>query len=177
MSKQDTLETRIASTWAQALTTKVVSPDDFRIENGRYVHRPEEQGPIWGASYDLLRTLVKLATTHTVVALIGVPGAGKSTWLSQNRQEGVVYFDATLASPRDRRRLLAAIRAAQAQVRKDLRVEAVWIDTPLEVCKSRNASRTPDRQVPEHVLESMALRLSETPPESGEGWDSLQVVR
>lgn len=168
----DKFQIRIARTSEAALESGVVSPDDFRMEDGVYVHRPHEQGKIWEAAYTALKMLLRQPATTAVVALVGVPGAGKSTWLSRNRQDGVVYFDATLASPRDRKRFLTTVRTA----RKDIEARAVFLDTPLDVCKSRNATRTEDRRVPEHVLESMASMLSDNPPKTEEGWDAVVVT-
>ena len=163
---------RLKTATENALQSKVVSPDNFRIEDGKYVHRGHEQGKIWDAAYDALKILVREATTVKVVALVGVPGAGKSTWLSNNAQKGVVYFDATLTGARDRKKFLTRVRTAGFKGE----IEAVCINTPLDVCKSRNAQRTSDRKVPEHVLDAMHSKLSDQPPVKGEGWDKVTMI-
>lgn len=40
-------------------------------------------------------------------------------------------------------------------VKYNSEVSIVQVDTPLEVCLSRNALRTPDRRIPPHVIERM----------------------
>lgn len=142
------------------------------MEDGKYVHRPHEQKAIWETAYDTLKALIREDGVKAAVALIGVPGAGKSTWLSLNKEEGVVYFDATLARPRDRKTFIQRVKTSK----KGLPVKAVFINTPVEVCKERNALRTEDRRVPDHVIDSMARNLETNPPSEEEGWDSIETV-
>lgn len=79
----------------------------------------------------------------------------------------VSYVDATNLTKRDRR---PYIRLAQFF---DAKVEAVFFDTPLEVCKERNRSR--ERKVPDEAIDAMAARLS--PPVPEEGFDTVTVYR
>jgi predicted kinase len=153
----------------------LVCPDDYRMVDGKYVHVPSEQGAIWKVAYETLHDLIVSSRPTKVVLLIGIPGSGKSTWLSQNAQEGVVYFDATMTGRKDRKRFLEAVRASSKVVGYNVPVEAVWLDTAFGICSSRNAARPVDRRVPDHVIESMASRLAETPPEAREGFS--QVIR
>jgi predicted kinase len=76
-------------------------------------------------------------------------------------------LDATSLTAKERR---AWIRAAEAL---GCNAEAVFFDTPLAVCKSRNAARP--RVVPEEVMERFALRL--VPPSESEGFTKVTVVR
>ncbi len=88
-------------------------------------------------------------------------------YLVQQRLElrrPVTYLDATNLTRRDRRTWLELARA------HDARVEALWFDVPLAVCKARNARRT--RVVPEYVLDLMAARA--IPPSLEEGFDEIK---
>ncbi|MDR3718058.1 MAG: ATP-binding protein [Bryobacteraceae bacterium] len=51
--------------------------------------------------------------------------------------------------------------------------EAVFFDTPLAVCKARNAARS--RVVPEDVMDRFAARL--VPPSEAEGFTKITVVK
>jgi predicted kinase len=51
-------------------------------------------------------------------------------------------------------------------------LEAVWFDTPLEVCLERNRKRS--RQVPEEVIREMAAALE--PPREQEGFQRVTRV-
>ena len=73
-------------------------------------------------------------------------------------------MDATNLVRRDRRSWLELGREHGA------RVEALWFDVPLPVCKQRNAGR--QRVVPEWVLDLMAARF--IPPSVAEGFDEVQ---
>jgi predicted kinase len=75
----------------------------------------------------------------------------------------VSYIDATNLIPRDRRPFVKI---------GDLygcRVEALFFDVPLEVCKERNRLR--DRVVPEEAMDRMAARL--VPPSITEGFHEV----
>jgi predicted kinase len=52
-------------------------------------------------------------------------------------------------------------------------VEAIFFDTPLEVCLTRNLYR--ERIVPETAIRDMSKRL--TPPSLDEGFTKIEVVR
>ncbi|MGC8794750.1 MAG: AAA family ATPase [Bryobacteraceae bacterium] len=79
----------------------------------------------------------------------------------------ITYMDATHLTPQERRPYIYMARLFNC------RVEALFFDVPLEVCKARNRRR--QRVVPEEALERMAARL--VPPTLEEGFDSITVVR
>jgi predicted kinase len=81
-------------------------------------------------------------------------------------QRPATYIDATNLTRRDRRPFLDLAR------KHDCETEAVFFDTPIAVCKSRNASR--NRNVPDHVLDLMAAKL--VPPSLDEGFGSVTVI-
>jgi predicted kinase len=77
------------------------------------------------------------------------------------------YVDATHLTPRER---MPYIRMAEMH---GCEVEALFFDTPLEVCLERNRGRS--RVVPGEVVERMAARL--VPPGAEEGFTRVTVVR
>lgn len=78
----------------------------------------------------------------------------------------VTYVDATNLVAEYRRPFL---RTAQAH---GATVEALWFDTPLEVCLERNRAR--QRRVPEDVIREMAARLD--PPTLEEGFGRVTRI-
>jgi predicted kinase len=80
---------------------------------------------------------------------------------------GDTIVDATNLAPRWRRDW---IRLAQ---RAGVPVEAVWFDTPLDVCLARNAAR--ERVVPEAAIRAMAAQLE--PPRPEEGFTRIRTIR
>jgi predicted kinase len=77
------------------------------------------------------------------------------------------YIDATNITRHDRRPYIKIARQTGCAV------EAVFFDTPLAVCKARNAGRA--RVVPEAALDLMAAKL--VPPSVEEGFNRIGVVR
>jgi predicted kinase len=134
-----------------------------------------------------------------LVVMVGLQGAGKSTWVAghlpthvvvskdhwpnarhrEARQrrvvagllaEGVsVVVDNTDPSPAERAPLLELAAVAGIPVR------AVFLDTPLDTCRLRNDGRTGRARVPEAGLHSTAARL--VPPTTAEGFTEVRVVR
>ncbi|MFN3325281.1 MAG: AAA family ATPase [Bryobacteraceae bacterium] len=78
----------------------------------------------------------------------------------------VSCVDATNLTPKERRAYLKLGEIYGA------RVEAVYFDIPLDICKQRNRGR--GRKVPEEVLEMMQAKL--VPPRIEEGFASVTVV-
>jgi predicted kinase len=76
-------------------------------------------------------------------------------------------LDATSLTPKERR---SWVRTAEAL---GCEAEAVFFDTPLALCKSRNAARS--RVVPEDVMDRFAARL--VPPSEAEGFTRVTVIR
>lgn len=147
----------------------VVSPDAHLVnEAGKYEWSPTRVKQAWENARAELRVVLYYA--DKLVLMVGVPGAGKSTWLAANGEQGAVYFDATLCGDRARAEFVGLARSMGKPV------EVVWLDTPVAVCVARNAARTPDRQVPEETVRGMADRLSRFPPHVREGFARVTRV-
>ena len=78
----------------------------------------------------------------------------------------LTYIDATNITRRERR---AWIKLANFH---DADAEAIFFDTPMEICKARNANRK--RVVPEWAIDLLATRL--TVPAIEEGFVAVTVI-
>ncbi|HXJ37749.1 MAG TPA: AAA family ATPase, partial [Bryobacteraceae bacterium] len=112
-------------------------------------------------SSDLLRRW--LADDETDQRINGRVFAAAEYLVRQRLELGrpVTYVDATNLTRGDRR---TWIRLARSM---GVRVEALWFDVPVTVCKARNEAR--ERQVPAYVLDMMASKF--VPPSVEEGFD------
>lgn len=79
----------------------------------------------------------------------------------------VTYIDATNLSRKERKNWVKFAREAGCEI------EALYFDTPLDVCLARNQMR--DRRVPEGVIREMAHKL--TVPQLEEGFSRVEIVK
>lgn len=150
----------------------IISPDHYLYdENGVYVWTPERASNGWESSRAALALALQDASIQKVVLMVGLPGAGKSTWLAANATDQAVYFDATSCRRRDRVQFLQFITERSTKP-----VEAVVFTTPADVANQRNARRSDDRRVPDVVVAAMAQALAANPVSVGEGFAAVSYV-
>ena len=135
-----------------------------------------------------------------LVVLVGLQGAGKSTWVAEHLAgTHVVVSKDHWPNARRRearqQRVVAELLARGASVVVDntsaspaerapllalataagVPARAVFLDVPVEVCRARNEARAGRARVPDVGLFSTAARL--TPPTAAEGFAQVLVVR
>ena len=79
----------------------------------------------------------------------------------------LTYIDATNLSRKERRNWINFARHSGCEI------EALYFDTPLEVCLARNRIR--ERRVPENVIRELANKL--TAPQIEEGFSRVEIVK
>lgn len=76
------------------------------------------------------------------------------------------YIDATNLTRKDRKPFIRFARE------RNCAIEALLFDTPVSVCKARNAAR--GRVVPKYVMDQMAAKF--VPPSRQEGFDKVAIA-
>ena len=84
----------------------IISPDHLLLINNKYLWTPSNASAAWATCMKNLQRAVKCGNYTDLVLMCGLPGSGKSTWLKSNNESSVIYFDATLLKPKDRRPLI-----------------------------------------------------------------------
>lgn len=150
---------------------RTISPDSHLYVDGVYSFTQDRARAAWEACYQELDEVLADPQVTRVVLLVGVPASGKSTWVSQQADDPTtVLFDATFAKLDWRTPVVEKVLAAGKQV------DAVWVWSPPEVVKERNALRPDDRVIPEDVIEDMFGYLDAEPPTRAEGFSAVLLV-
>jgi GNAT superfamily N-acetyltransferase len=158
---------------APAVDTRVFNPDDYLETLGGRVFSQSRNADAWRLVMLALEAALSRAGPNArLILVIGVQGAGKSSWIELNRAAGednhCLYFDAAL--PRRKHREPILVLAAQHGVS----VTAVWLRTSLEQALTRNALRRSDHQVPQASIKAVAAAFE--PPCRSEGFVEIVVV-
>jgi predicted kinase len=151
-------------------TPRVYNPDDYLETDSGRVYTPERNADAWERVYAGLESDLRAAGPDTRFYLVmGVQAAGKTTWIRNNAAQlgpAAVCLDAALPARRHR------ARALELASRFGVPAVAVWVRATVEEALERNLLRTPDKQVPEDAIHSVAS-LIEAPTEE-EGF--VQVI-
>jgi len=116
-----------------------VSPDHFLNLEKADVVTKEQVASAWERAYVELRDrLLAAGDQAKLYVVFGLQGAGKSTWVAHNAPlmgSSAIFLDGPLPSRRHRSRALAIASEVGCKA------VAVWVNTPLELAKARNATR------------------------------------
>ncbi|MFY0750933.1 GNAT family N-acetyltransferase [Pseudomonas sp. NFX5] len=150
----------------------VINPDDYlETEFGREFSA-ERNRQAWELAYARLSDELSKASRGAHVYLVmGVQGAGKSRWVSENLGRlghHAIVFDAALPARRHRERVLGVAREHHVPV------IAIFVKTSLNLALSRNARRSADKRVPEDAVNSVFGLLE--PPTESEGFIWVQTI-
>lgn len=153
-------------------TPRIFNPDDYlRTPAGR-IFTEESNAKAWEQLYADLEQCFRDAGPQAHFFLVmGVQGAGKSTWIRHHgaaRGVAAVFLDAALPARRHRVRAMALVQ------RFGVRATAVWINVPLEQALRQNAQRPSDEVVREAAVRGTFSVIE--PPSLDEGFKDIIVV-
>ena len=142
----------------------ILSGDD--IPQAKRTHRRTGSSKIAAVAH--LRRLRKrtreaMAAARSVVLIMGLPGAGKSTHAATVDGPGVLVIDSCAATPAHREPLIAAAKRAKVPI------DCVLICAPLELCRIRRP------YIPAAEFAKIRARL--VPPRRAEGFRSVCYIQ
>jgi hypothetical protein len=146
----------------------ILAPDD-RLPDGPARWSREALSEAWASCRRDLRAALQDPEVATVAVLVGIPASGKSSWCRDHDQPGLVIFDACWADRKRRIGIAHQIRAAGKVA------IAVWMQTPLDVARDRNALRPVETRVPDVAMARAWVALKHEPPCLAEGWSRVLV--
>ena len=154
------------------LAGRYFNPDDYlETETGR-VFTPGRSAAAFERAYsDLELALGAAPASARLFVVVGVQGAGKTSWIRQNAEslgDAAFFFDAAL--PRAIHRARAVAIAGSAGVP----AVAVWVRAPLALALARNQSRRSDHRVPEVAIRSVHSIMEA--PSPSEGFEEVREV-
>jgi predicted kinase len=139
------------STFLKRITmlTDTFSPDARLYDNGKYVWTPERLSVAWQLEY--CRFGKALTHFHGVA------------------HQELFAWDATFTTIISRSAIVNIAKGADCQV------DALFFDTPLWLCQSRNKKRSEDRRIPDNHMAKFAEQLQ--PPTKAEGFHNVIPVK
>jgi predicted kinase len=149
------------------------NPDDhLETDAGRVFTAELNAAAFDRAHAELEDALRKAPPGARLFVVVGVQGAGKTTWVQRNAEQlgpNSFFFEAAL--PR------AVHRARAVAIAKDCGVPAVavWVQASLEVALARNELRRVDHRAPEVAIRSVNSIME--PPSTAEGFADIKEVR
>jgi predicted kinase len=151
---------------------RYINPDHYlQTESGR-VFTPERNEVAWERAYaDLELGLRHAALGTKLYIVVGVQGAGKTTWIKSNTNScgaDALFLDAALPARKHRARALALAAAFGVPA------VAVWVNTPLQLALARNRERAEDERVPDGAAKNVFSMLE--PPSLEEGFSQVIEV-
>lgn len=152
----------------------VVSPDDFRLVDGRYKHDEALESKVWSRAFGAWRALLGMPLVSHAVLVCGAPGSGKTTIaakISERYRHATrrpAVFDATLSRSATRQRLVAVASE------RGKAAYAVVMSTSLEECLRRNSVRRASRYVDPRKIEAIYRELVAEPPSIADGLISVE---
>ena len=158
---------------APAVDTRVFNPDDYLETLGGRVFSQSRNADAWRlVMLALEAALSRAGPKATLTLVVGIQGAGKSSWIEMHRTAGennhCLYFDAALPRRKHREPVL------ELAAHHGVLVTAVWLRTSLAQALTRNALRRSDHQVPQASIEAVATAFE--PPCRSEGFVEIVVV-
>jgi predicted kinase len=148
----------------------ILEPDSQLVENGVYLWTPERRERAIDWMFDAYRVALSMGPMKAV-AMVGAPGAGKSTLARKIDRANLIVLDALFIRPADRQRFtqIASTQGAPAH--------AIWLDTAARVCEHRNRHRSADRRIPREIIEQSLSALLSIPPTTQEGFMTVWRIQ
>lgn len=153
----------------------VICPDDLLIDyaTGTYAWSADAAYAAWLRSAARFTSALADADMDRLVLVVGLPGAGKTTWIAANPQApNVLVLDAAAMCRRAERKWFI-----QQALNAGWLVEAIMLDVPFDVCVARNAARPDGRRVPDDNMQRWRRALQGAPPALDEGFVSITVLK
>jgi hypothetical protein len=161
---------------------KIVSPDDYLVDkdnNYDYSNQTKIDNAWRSARHKLRESILGTRISMRVYMLIGVQNSGKTEWRNNrdnfysDRQP--IVIDATNLTVIKRYEFFMELMESQSEVKKDIKVCAVYFDVPLLQLIQRNKERPLSKRLPEHSITDNYNRLES--PTTSEKFDEIIIVR
>jgi len=152
----------------------ILSPDHYLYDkDGNYVWTRERSDEAWARVRYEADYLLFLGRYKALCLMVGLPGAGKSTYLRDGNfqnQEETLYLDATFVYPEWRQDFV------EMACKHNIPIQALVVNTPLEVIQERNRQRPEGRAPSEEKLQEWHQALQERPPTKDEGFSLVVTI-
>lgn len=154
------------------LKGRYFNPDGYLETPSGRVFTPERSADAFEQAYsDLERALQNASPTSRLFVVVGIQGAGKTTWIRENAVslgDAAYFFDAALPRTIHRARAVAIAKAAH------IPASAIWVQASLDSALARNQQRRHDHRVPELAIRNVHSIMEA--PSVTEGFEQVLEV-
>lgn len=155
--------------------TDIISPNELikkYNDTDKFLINPKFIAKAWEESYKKLGELLAEIEEGSLLLVVGLPNSGKTTWIDNNREmleHYDVIFDGGFPSK------ISRSAVANIAMGAGWLVDAVYLDTPYNVCRNRNHRNANGQRIPFEAFKSVARSFSE--PKAHEGFGSVRVAQ
>lgn len=154
------------------LNGRYFNPDDYLETEAGRVFTPERSAAAFEHAYSDLESALRSAPPEShLLVVVGIQGAGKTTWVREHAGElgdAAYFFDAALPRGIHRARAVAIAKSAGVPA------VCIWVRASIEDALARNDARRSDHRVPVSAVRSVHSIME--PPSISEGFQEVREV-
>lgn len=153
----------------------IISPNEYIKSYGdsdKFIINPKFTAKAWEQSYNKLGEQLAEIESGRLLLVVGLPNSGKTSYIEAHKEELEDYdviFDGGFPSK------ISRSAVTNIAVGAGWEVDALYIDTPYNVCRNRNHRNANNQRIPFEAFKQMTKAFSV--PRNYEGFREILVAK
>lgn len=153
----------------------IISPNDYIKsygESDKFIINPKFIAKAWEEAYSKLGAQLAEIEEGSLLLVIGLPSSGKTSYINSHMDELEDYdviFDGGFPSK------ISRSAVTNIAIGAGWEVDALYIDTPYNVCRNRNHRNANSQRIPFEAFKQMTKAFSA--PKNYEGFRDITVAK